>query len=84
EQNQNSIRPLLPFSRNQIEQYAKANNITWREDSSNSETKYIRNKLRHDVIPALKEINPQFLEAFSNTILNLKETQKIVANSVNT
>jgi len=82
QQNENTIRPLLPFSRNQIEQYAQDHNLTWCEDASNAETKYVRNKLRHDVIPSLKNINPQFLEAFSKTIDHLKETQQIVTVSV--
>jgi len=82
EQNKNTIRPLLSFSRNQIEQYALKNNLDWREDTSNSETNYLRNKLRHEVIPSLKNVNPHFLESFSNTVHHLKETQQIVATSV--
>ncbi|MDY7396499.1 tRNA lysidine(34) synthetase TilS [Aureibaculum sp. 2210JD6-5] len=82
EQNEKTIRPLLPFSRNQIEKYALEHNLTWREDASNAETKYVRNKIRHEVIPTLKDINPQFLEAFSNTIQHLKETQQIIQESV--
>ncbi len=84
EQNKNIIRPLLPFTRIQIEQYANEHNLTWREDASNAESKYVRNKLRHEVIPNLKDINPQFLDAFSTTIKNLKETRQIVASSVET
>ena len=64
EVNENIVRPLLPFSRDDIENYAKEQKIKWREDSSNKSTKYLRNKLRHDVIPILKEINPQFLTKF--------------------
>jgi tRNA(Ile)-lysidine synthase len=52
------IRPLLFASREQIEQYAKENNITWREDVSNQSDDYQRNFIRHQVIPVLKEINP--------------------------
>jgi tRNA(Ile)-lysidine synthase len=77
------IRPLLPFSRDAIETYAKENHIKWRDDSSNASTKYLRNKLRHDVIPILKEINPGLLQSFENTISNLKETQDIVEESIN-
>lgn len=82
EKNNSIIRPLLPFSRNQLEQYAKDHNLTWREDASNNETKYVRNKLRHNVIPVLKEINPQLLNAFLTTIQHLKQTQKIVLSSL--
>jgi tRNA(Ile)-lysidine synthase len=52
------IRPLLFATREQIEQYAKEHNITWREDVSNQSDDYQRNFIRHQIIPALKEINP--------------------------
>ncbi|HEY9008302.1 MAG TPA: tRNA lysidine(34) synthetase TilS [Ohtaekwangia sp.] len=54
----NIIRPLLFASREAIEQYAKAHNIAWREDSSNQTDDYQRNYIRHKIIPALKELNP--------------------------
>ncbi|MDH7912444.1 tRNA lysidine(34) synthetase TilS [Winogradskyella sp. SYSU M77433] len=82
ELNGNIARPLLPFSRETIEAYAKSENIAWREDSSNSSRKYLRNKLRHDVIPILKEINPNVLDSFQNTLSNLKETEAIVNQSI--
>ncbi|WP_411766941.1 tRNA lysidine(34) synthetase TilS [Winogradskyella sp. A3E31] len=78
----NIVRPLLPFSREQIEGYAKSESIKWREDSSNSSRKYLRNKLRHDVVPILKEINPQLLESFQSTISNLNDTADIVDESL--
>ena len=82
ELNGNIARPLLPFSRETIEAYAKSENIVWREDSSNSSRKYLRNKLRHEVIPILKEINPNVLDSFQNTLSNLKETEAIVNQSI--
>ena len=81
--NNNVVRPLLPFSRKQIEKFARNNNIVWREDSSNSGRKYLRNKLRHEVIPILKEVNPQLLNSFQNTLLNLNDTADIVDESLN-
>lgn len=57
-QHEGVIRPLLFATREQIEQYAKERNITWREDISNQSDDYQRNFIRHRVIPALKEINP--------------------------
>ena len=69
-QNGNVIRPLLPFSRKEIENFAKENNIKWREDSSNASDKYLRNKLRHEVIPILKELNPSLLADRKSTRLN--------------
>jgi tRNA(Ile)-lysidine synthase len=72
------VRPLLPFSRNEIETFAKENTIEWREDSSNASDKYLRNKLRHDVIPILKELNPSLLDSFEKTISNLQQAQTLV------
>ena len=80
--NNKTIRPLLPFSRKEIEQYAKENKIIWREDQSNKETKYLRNKLRHDIIPLLKEFNPSFLESFDKTIDHLKGSEQIVNDRI--
>jgi tRNA(Ile)-lysidine synthase len=48
------IRPLLPFSRKQIEEYSRENKIDFREDMSNRDQSIIRNRLRHTVIPSLK------------------------------
>jgi tRNA(Ile)-lysidine synthase len=60
------IRPLWHFSRQQILQYAQKNGISFREDSSNPEIKYLRNKIRHKVVPVLKEMNPSFTESIAN------------------
>jgi len=78
QQNGPILRPLLIFSREEIEAYAKANSIPWREDSSNASDKYLRNKLRHDVIPVLKELNPGLLDSFEGTIESLKQAQTMV------
>ncbi|RAJ17185.1 tRNA lysidine(34) synthetase TilS [Olleya aquimaris] len=80
--NNNIVRPLLKYTRDDIENYAKTHNLKWREDSSNASTKYLRNKLRLDVIPLLKEVNPELLSNFQNTISNLNDTADIVEESV--
>ena len=76
------VRPLLPFSRNQIQEFAKKNNIQWREDSSNSSVKYIRNKLRHQVIPELLKVNSTFLKNFETTLGHLKQTDFFIKNQI--
>ena len=81
EQNDKIIRPLLPFSREEILQYAEENNIEWREDSSNASNKYLRNKIRHDLVPVLKEINPNFLKAFQKTQSYLQESNEMVEDA---
>lgn len=81
EENDKIIRPLLPFSREEILKYAEENSIEWREDSSNASNKYLRNKIRHDLVPILKEINPNFLNAFQKTQSYLQESQVMVEDA---
>lgn len=81
--NDNIVRPLLPFSRQTMEAYAIVNELKWRDDSSNASTKYLRNKLRHDVIPVLKDINKNLLQNFQTTLDNLNDTADIVQESLN-
>ncbi len=84
EQNGRILRPLLIFSREEIENYASENNISWREDSSNASDKYFRNKIRHHIVPVLKELNPSLLTSFENTIENLQQTQTLANDSIET
>lgn len=80
--NGNIVRPLLPFSREEILAYANENKLDWREDASNASTKYIRNKIRHQITPILKEINPSLLNSFQKTIENLEQSQQIIEDKV--
>lgn len=75
------FRPLLDFSRNQIEAYAKENHLEWREDSSNASDKYLRNKIRHGIVPVLKELNPELLQAFQKTQSYLQQTQTMAEDA---
>ena len=72
------VRPLLEFSRDAIHDFAIQEEILWREDSSNKNTKYVRNNLRHTIIPLLKDLNPSFIESFQTTQNHLKDTQSIL------
>ena len=72
------VRPLLKFSREDIHDFATYHNLSWREDSSNISTKYVRNNLRHTIIPLLKNLNPSFIESFQKTQNHLKDTQSIL------
>ncbi|MDT0553596.1 tRNA lysidine(34) synthetase TilS [Urechidicola vernalis] len=76
------VRPLLKYSREEILHFAKKNKILWQEDSSNASTKYIRNKLRHDVIPVLKELNPNLMDALNNTLNHLNGSKEIINKAV--
>jgi len=79
--NNTTVRPLLHFTRAEIEDYAKENNIKWREDSSNASNKYLRNRLRHDVVPVLKELNPSFASSFVQTLQNLQQAHSLVQDA---
>ncbi|MDG1697837.1 MAG: tRNA lysidine(34) synthetase TilS [Polaribacter sp.] len=76
------VRPLLRFSRKEILTFIKEKKIDWREDKTNTQTKYIRNKIRHKVIPFLKEINPNLLNSFAKTAEYLKESQHIIKDRI--
>ena len=78
EVNEKVVRPLLSFSREEIHSYAKENNISWREDSSNASTDYLRNKLRLEVIPKFKEATENVLQSFQQTQKHLQESQLLV------
>jgi len=81
------IRPLIYTSRDEINEYQKEFNIKFFEDSSNKEDHYTRNKIRHNVIPTLKEINPKL----GNSIINYRNdvsdlidlSKKLAANFIN-
>ncbi|AOW21565.1 tRNA lysidine(34) synthetase TilS [Urechidicola croceus] len=76
------VRPLLNFTREEIEFFAKNNSIKWREDQSNTSTKYFRNKIRHKIIPILKELNSNLMDSFDNTLTNLNESQQIINDKI--
>ncbi len=76
----NIIRPLLFASRKQIESFAQANNLHFREDSSNSSHDFVRNKIRHLLIPFLNEKFPESKTSVSTSISKLKE-ENILLNS---
>lgn len=71
------LRPLLSCSRTDILQYIEDNQLGFRTDSTNNSLDYVRNKIRHQVIPVFKEINPSFLETVRENCETLKETEQI-------
>ncbi len=75
--NEKIIRPLLFASKKEITAYALQHDLDFREDSSNASTKYQRNKIRHEVIPVLKTINPNLEHTSINTFNNLKDLETI-------
>lgn len=71
------LRPLLQCSRTAILQYIEDNQLGFRTDSTNNSLDYVRNKIRHRIIPVCKEINPSFLETMEDNCSVLKETEEI-------
>lgn len=59
------LRPLLPFTRKQIEGYVRRHSVPYREDRTNAGTDYKRNKIRHLVFPVLEQMNPSFIRTVS-------------------
>lgn len=76
------VRPLLIFSKNEILNYAKTNNIKWREDSTNKKNDYQRNQIRNEIIPLLKKLHPNFLDQSKKTMTFLKESNLIIENYI--
>lgn len=77
-QNDKTVRPLLNFGREEILNYARQHAIKWREDSSNASDKYLRNKIRQEIVPVLKSLNPNLLPSFQNTVENLQQAMSLV------
>ena len=75
-------RPLLEFSREEIENFAQENNIRYITDKSNFDTKYKRNLIREKIIPLMEEINPCAINSISNFIKLNKMRQNIIDNVI--
>ncbi|OQX80583.1 MAG: tRNA lysidine(34) synthetase TilS [Bacteroidetes bacterium 4484_249] len=78
----NLIHPLLFCYREEIEKFAKENNLKFREDSSNIKTDYTRNKIRHKLIPVLKDINPAYAEIMNKNIFRLQQAEEIYKQQI--
>ena len=72
------VRPLLQVSRKQIMEYIAENELDYRIDATNLDTVYTRNKIRHNVVPQLTEINPSFLDTMANNMRFIASAQGIV------
>ncbi|MFQ6572455.1 tRNA lysidine(34) synthetase TilS [Pseudomonas sp. UM16] len=72
------LRPLLDVSREALEAYAQAQQLTWVEDPSNGDTQYSRNYLRHQVFPLLRQRWPQTAQNLARTAEHLSEAQGLL------
>lgn len=71
------LRPMLSFSREQIEEYVAANSLEYHDDRTNAETVYKRNRIRHLVFPVFESLNPSFLTTFAREMNAFSEVQEI-------
>ncbi len=67
------LRPLLTTHRAELKAYQQAHGIAYREDSSNATDDYLRNELRHHVVPALRAINPNLIEHLAERLQSYQE-----------
>lgn len=76
------FRPLLNFSREEIETYLKENSIDFREDKSNFNTNFNRNWVRHEILPKFEKINPNYLSNIENLIEVANNECEILENAL--
>lgn len=76
------VRPLMFASRKEILEYAVAQKIPFREDSSNRSTKYLRNKIRLGLIPRIREISPKFTALMQRNIGRLTDAQQFIDHGI--
>jgi tRNA(Ile)-lysidine synthase len=80
--NNGLVRPLLFATRNELEHFIHTHQLTWREDSSNATDDYQRNRLRHQVVPILKEMNPKVAMAVTEMSERISANEAILAENM--
>ena len=73
------VRPLLEISRAEIERYLLERGLKWREDASNGDTIYLRNRIRHQLLPLLEEYNPAIRSCLAATASLLAGDEALLA-----
>ena len=76
------LRPLRSLPKKELTQYAQAQGILWREDRSNASDDYLRNAVRHHVIPALEQVVPNALQHFNSTLDHLTLANDFIQESL--
>ena len=72
------IRPLIKVTRAEVERYLRSRNIPWREDATNQDLSFARNRIRHDLLPQLAhEWNPKIADALANLADLAYEEEKV-------
>ncbi|WP_392437456.1 tRNA lysidine(34) synthetase TilS [Cruoricaptor ignavus] len=76
------LRPLLNFTKDEIYDYAEAHGVIFREDLSNFSDDYLRNRVRHDVSPKLKQAFPKFLSGFNESLQHLNSANAFIQREI--
>ena len=76
------IHPMLFCFRKQIEEYADKHQLRYREDRTNKKTEYIRNQIRHQLIPVIKKIYPNYQKTISENIQRIHQVETIYRNHI--
>ena len=76
------IRPLLFANKEDILKFSAKQDLSYREDSSNASDKYMRNKIRHSIVPVLRELNPKIETTISSTIKRLQDVETIYKSEI--
>ena len=76
----NIYRPLLNFTKQEITQFATKQSVKFREDESNNSDNYLRNKLRHNIIPELKQLSPNLTDKMDTMMTELNDTDLFISN----
>lgn len=76
------LRPLLFATRDDINNYLSENNVAYRDDSSNASVKYLRNKIRHEILPHFEAIEPGFAKKINDTAELLRKGEMIIDKSL--
>lgn len=76
------VRPLLHVSREEIDRYIDENGLHYVEDRTNATDLYLRNRIRHQLIPPMRELNPSFDSVMSQNLHNLSDANEIYQSTV--
>lgn len=76
------FRPLLSMKREEIVAFAKAHQISWREDETNQTNDYVRNFIRNEISPLLNQLHPAFLDNFEKSNTHLQHDFQLIENHI--
>lgn len=79
----NVIHPMIFTNRSEIIDYQQRHSIAYVEDSTNASVKFTRNKIRHELLPLIKEISPNFEKTIVKEIERFRETEQVFRTLIN-